>query len=70
VRERVLVIVSVVRRVGVSFMHIVDVSLAFHAGVPAAGPVLVVVVPVARMSVMVGCNHRSSLLCWTASATI
>jgi hypothetical protein len=56
-RQRVLVIVSVVRRVGVSFMHIVDVPLALHAGVPAAGTVLVVVVPVAWMGVVVGRYH-------------
>ena len=57
VRQRVLVIVSVVRRVRVSFVHIVDVALALHARVAAAGAMLVVVVPVARMGVVVGRHH-------------
>lgn len=59
VRERMLVVVPVMRRVGVSFVHIVNVSLALGAGVSAAGAVYVIVV----VNVMlVGC-HRSSLLC-------
>jgi hypothetical protein len=53
----VLVIVSVMRRVGVSLVHIVDVTLALHARVAAVGTMLVVVVPVARMGVVVGRCH-------------
>ena len=70
VRQRVLVVVPLVRGVGVTFVYVVDVSFALHARVPAAGPVLVVVVPVALVGVVAGRCHCSSLLCWTASATI
>jgi hypothetical protein len=57
-RERMLVVVVIMRRVGVSFVHVVDVSLAFGAGVSAARAMHVIVV----VNVMLGC-HRSSLLC-------
>lgn len=59
VRERMLVVVVVMRRVGVSFVHIVNVSLALGAGVSAVGAVRVIVV----VNVMLGGCHRSSLLC-------
>ncbi|MGH3300667.1 MAG: hypothetical protein ACRDOK_03105 [Streptosporangiaceae bacterium] len=70
VRQRVLVIMPVVRCVGVAFVHVVDVSFALHARVAAARAMLVFVVPVALIGVVVGCCHCSSLLCCTASATI
>jgi hypothetical protein len=57
-RERMLVIVAIMRRVGVSFVHVVDVSFALRARVPAAWPVYVVVV----VNVMLGGCHASSLL--------
>jgi hypothetical protein len=57
VRQRVLVIVSVVRRVGMAFVHVVHVPLALHARVAAVGTMLVVFVPVARMGVVVGRCH-------------
>jgi hypothetical protein len=56
-RQRVLVIVSEVRRVGVSFVHVVDMPLALHARVAAVGTVLVAVVPVAAMRIVVGRCH-------------
>jgi hypothetical protein len=58
-RERMLVVVAIMRRVGVSFMHVVNMSLALCACVSAAGPVHVVVIVNAMLA---GC-HRSSLLC-------
>lgn len=70
VRQRVLVIVPLVRCVGVAFVHVVDVSCALHARVAAAGAVLVLAVPVPPMSLVVRRYHCSSLLCWTASATM
>jgi hypothetical protein len=59
VRERMFVVVAFMRRVRVSFVHVIDMSLALGAGVPAAGPVYVIVV----VNVMVSECHRSSLLC-------
>jgi hypothetical protein len=70
VRQRVLVVVPLVRRVRMAFVHVVDVSVALHARVAAAGAVLVVVVPEFLVSVVVRRGHCSSLLCWTASATM
>lgn len=67
VRQRMLVVVAAVGGMGVALVHVVDVSLALDAGVPAAGPVLVLV-PGMNV-IIVGC-HSSSLLCWTASATM
>lgn len=58
VRERMLVVVALVRRVGVSFVHVVDVSLALGACVSATGSVHVVVI----VDLMLGGNHPSSLL--------
>jgi hypothetical protein len=43
------------------------VALALDAGVPAARPV---VVPVGCVNLMLIRRHGSSLLCWTASATM
>jgi hypothetical protein len=58
VRERVLVVVAIMRRVSVPFVHVVDMPLALGAWVPAAGPVHVVMV----MNLMLGVCHLSSLL--------
>ena len=66
VRQRVLVVVVLVGGVGVAFVDVVDVALALGAGMPAAGPVDVLMVGVDRV---LG-GHGSSLLCWTASATM
>jgi hypothetical protein len=60
VRQRVLVVVAFVRRVRVAFVHVVGVTLALHAGVPAAWSVVVLVLGVHM--VFAGC-HDSSLLC-------
>jgi len=57
-RERMLVIVAIMRRVCVSFVHVVDVSFALRARVPAAWPVYVVVI----VMLMLGGCHASSLL--------
>src|SRR5215471_11877813 len=67
VGQRMLVVVAPVRGVGVAFVDIVGVPLALHAGVPAAGTV---VVPVRGVNLMLSRCHDSSLLCWTASATM
>src|SRR5215469_15441407 len=67
VRQRMLVVVALVRGVGVAFVDIVGVPLALHAGVPAAGTV---VVRVRGVNLMLSRCHDSSLLCWTASATM
>jgi hypothetical protein len=67
VRQRVLVIVPVVRHVRVALVHIVDVPFPLHAGMTAAGAMLVAVVCV---RVVIGGCHGSSQLCWTASATM
>src|SRR5215469_15440969 len=66
VGQRMLVVVALVRGVGVAFVDIVGVPLALHAGVPAAGTVVVRV----RVNLMLSRCHDSSLLCWTASATM
>ena len=67
VRQRVLVIVVVMRRVGVALVDVVGVIGPVHAGVPAPRPVLM---RVRAMNVMLVGGHGSSLLCWTASATM
>jgi hypothetical protein len=67
VGQRVLVVVALVRGVGVAFVDIVGVALALHAGMPAAGAV---VMYVSGVNLMLGRCHGSSLLCWTASATM
>jgi hypothetical protein len=69
-RQRMLVVMPLVRRVGVALVHVVDVSVALHAGVAAAWSVLVIGVVVPAVGAVVGRCHCSSLLCWTASATI
>jgi hypothetical protein len=66
-RQRVLVIVALVRRVRVTLVHVVDVPFSLHTRMTAAGAVLVTVV---RVLVMIGGCHGSSQLCWTASATM
>jgi hypothetical protein len=58
-----LVVMLLVRRVGVALVHVVDVSVALHAGVAAAWSVLVIGVLVAPVGVVVGRCHCSSLLC-------
>ena len=57
-RERMLVVVAIMRRVRVAFVHVVDMSLALGACVSAARPVYVVVI----VNVMLGGCHASSLL--------
>jgi hypothetical protein len=54
-----LVVVALMRRVGVSLVYVVDVSLALGVGMSAARPVDVIVV----VNVMVSGCHLSSLLC-------
>jgi hypothetical protein len=67
VRQRMLVVMGAVGRMGVALVHVVDVPLALDARVAASRAVYVLVT---RMNVIiVGC-HSSSLLCWTASATM
>jgi hypothetical protein len=58
VRERMLIVVIVVRRVRVSFVHIVDMTLALGACMSAGRAVLVVVI----VNPMLGGCHASSLL--------
>jgi predicted Kef-type K+ transport protein len=58
-RERMLIVVAIVRCVGMPFVHVVGVSFALGACVAAARSVLMVVV----VSVMLGGCHVSSLLC-------
>jgi hypothetical protein len=58
VRERMLIVVAVVRRVSMSFVHVVDMSLALGACMPAARPVYVVMI----VNLMLGGCHVSSLL--------
>jgi hypothetical protein len=67
VRQRMLVVMPVMRSVRMTFVHVIRMSLAIGARVPAAGPVLVLGV---GMNVMTGSCHRSSLLWCTASATM
>jgi hypothetical protein len=57
-RQRMLVVVPLVRRVRMAFVHVVDVALALDAGVAAARPVLVTV---GGMNGVLG-GHGSSLL--------
>lgn len=59
-RQRVLVIVPLVRRVRVPLVHVVDVPVSLHAGVSAARAVLVVVMCVL---LVIGRCHCSSQLC-------
>jgi hypothetical protein len=66
-RQRMLVVVTVVRHVRVALVYVVDVSLPLHARMPAAGAVHV---GVFLVSPVVCACHGSSLLCCTASATI
>jgi hypothetical protein len=67
VRQRVLVVVALVRHVRVALVHVVDVPFSLHTRMTAARAVLVSVV---RVLVMIGGCHGSSPLCWTASATM
>ncbi len=57
-RQRVLVVVVVMRGMGVTFVNIVGVPLSLDAGMPAAGSV---VMRVAGVDVVFG-SHGSSLL--------
>jgi hypothetical protein len=54
-----LVVVACVLSVSMAIVNVVDVTLALHAGVPAAGPMVVVV---CGMNFMLGGCHGSSLL--------
>jgi len=67
VRQGVLVVVIIMLGVGVAFVDVVGVIGPFHTRVPAPGPVVMCVRSMNRM--LVG-GHGSSLLCWTASATM
>jgi hypothetical protein len=67
VRQRMLVVVAAVRGMGVALVHVVDVSFALDACVAATRAVHVLVT--CMNMIIVGC-HSSSLLCWTASATM
>jgi hypothetical protein len=67
VGQGVLVVVALVRGVGVTFVDIVGVAFALHAGMAAAGPVVVLM---SVVNLMLSRHHGSSLLCWTASATM
>jgi hypothetical protein len=67
VRQRMLVVMAVMRSVRMTFVHVIRMSLALGAGVPASGPVRVLGV---GMNVMTGSYHDSSLLWCTASATM
>jgi hypothetical protein len=58
VRERVLIVMVVMRSVGVSFVHVVDMPFSLGARMPAAGPVYMVMIVNLMLS---GC-HGSSLL--------
>jgi len=58
VRQRMLVVMTLVRGMGMAIVNIVDVPPALGAGVPAAGPVLVLVRAMNHMLV----SHDSSLL--------
>jgi hypothetical protein len=46
-----------VRRVGVSFVHVVDVSFALHARMAAIRAVLMLIVDVGLVGVVVGRCH-------------
>jgi hypothetical protein len=59
VRQRVLVVVPVMPGVRVAVMNVIGMVPVRHAGVAAAGPVLM---DVPGMSVVLGAGHRSSLL--------
>ncbi len=67
VRQRMLVVVPVMRSVRMALVHVVGVPLALGTGVPAARAVFVLGV---GMNLMIGSCHGSSLLWYTASATM
>ena len=58
VRKWMLIVMAIMRRMSVPFVHVVDMSLALGACVSAPGPVYVVVI----VSVVLGGCHLSSLL--------
>jgi hypothetical protein len=60
VRQRVLVIVPLMRGMGVPLVHVVDMAFSLHARMTAAWSVLVALMPV---RVMIGGCHCSSQLC-------
>ena len=66
VRQRMLVVVVAMRSVGMTLVYVVGVACPLHARVPAIRPVLV---PVGGVNFMLS-HHGSSVLCWTASATM
>ena len=67
VRQWMLVVVAAVRGMSVAFVHVVGVPFALDARVAATRAVHVLVT--CMNVIIVGC-HSSSLLCWTASATM
>lgn len=58
VRQRMFIVMAIMRRVRVTFVHVIDMSLALGARVSASGPVCVVVI----VRVVLGGCHLSSLL--------
>jgi hypothetical protein len=60
VRQGMFVVVARVLRVSMALVNVIDVALALHARVSAAGPMLVIVV--IDMNFMLGGCHGSSLL--------
>jgi hypothetical protein len=66
VRYRVLVVVVFMRRVGMAVVDVVHMTFALDAGVAAPRAMLV---RMGGMDIVVR-HHASSLLCWTASATM
>jgi hypothetical protein len=58
VRQRMLIVMALMRSVGMSLVHVIDVSLALRARVPAAGPMDVIML----VNGMLGGCHGSSLL--------
>jgi len=61
VRQRVLVVVTRVLGVGVALVDVVDVTLALHAGMAAAWPVLVLVFLCGMNLVSCWCHGSSPL---------
>jgi hypothetical protein len=62
VRQRVLVVVILMPGMGVALVHVVHVTLALHTGMPASGPVLMIVMSVAGVIGVLAWRHGSSLL--------
>jgi len=67
VRQRMLVIMIFMRRVGVAIVDEVGMALVLHAGVPAAGAMIM---SMTRMNVMRGAGHYSSATVSTRSSVL